>query len=1165
MTRRPLQTRMAGAFLAAATALTGIATLGTQVAYAGPGDITTVAGGGLDGAALDNASPNGVARFGDRLFVIGYDGLVVDREISTGHQRIYAGNMLGGTGFAGDGGPATDATFGHLAAVAVDSVGNLYVADYDECRVRRVDHTTHIVTTVAGDGTCGNPSDGVQATSSHLNVDFSSMVVDANDDLLLAQHDDVGKVDHNSGVISTVAGQIGTSGYVDGAPGSAQFASATSIAFDTDGKLYIADTGNDAIRCIGCDLAHPTYVTTVAGGGNTGGIESASGPHTVAVGPGYYGSTSGVDVSEARFDLAAGGVSIAVSPTHEIYVGDPGNFRLRKLSADHQMVTDVMGTGADSNDGDVGDATAAAISQARGMAFDADGGLYLVSQPTLGNTHVRFIDTEHPAQVHNASSTGQIGDGGAAIDAYIGSPIDLLRVGNALYVAEMAYRVRKIDLETGEITTFAGTGVEGNTGDGGPATSAELGQMMALAYDGTSMYLMGGGAIRKVDMKTNVITSIGGTGVCFDPGLFGAPFTDPAFPTCGDGGPATTAKFTLISGMAAIDGKLYFSDTFLNAIRCIGCDLDNPTHVTTVAGAANRSMGWVPDGTLAAGSPIEIPLRVVLSPPRADDNGKRHVVFSQVDGEVREIWSDGTLRTIAGAQQDVTHATQSGDGGPATAAHIAFALALRFDAAGNLYIGEVGVTPWGAPWGSGSGDPSLWHPKIRKVDAKTGIIATIAGTGTVGFSGDGGPATNARLSLPTAISPDGGTHLFVADLWSNRIRRIEGPKPDLHVSLSADGPLTAGQPGVVHVTVTNAATDPDAYLTGPVTAQVTLPPELSFASASVSSSAGVRVAKDVPAWSCDGAGQSVLCETQDNMAPQASSTFDITVDVDPNASGTVNINADGSSDSDVSNPANQVAVLGISIRRSVKNETDRGYVLAGADGGTFAFGPAAFPGVVKVSGNPVVGGAPAGAHGSWFTAADGSVFTTGDAQFYGSLAATKLNSPIVGIVAHGTDGYWLVAADGGAFAEGSAAFHGSLGAMRLNSPIVGMTPTPSGNGYWLVAKDGGVFAEGDAQFYGSLGATKLNSPIVGITATSSGHGYTLVASDGGVFAYGDAIYAGSHAASPLNSPIVAIVPTSFGTGYWLVAKDGGVFAYGTAPYDGGLAATKLNAPIVAAW
>jgi len=77
-------------------------------------------------------------------------------------------------------------------------------------------------------------------------------------------------------------------------------------------------------------------------------------------------------------------------------------------------------------------------------------------------------------------------------------------------------------------------------------------------------------------------------------------------------------------------------------------------------------------------------------------------------------------------------------------------------------------------------------------------------------------------------------------------------------------------------------------------------------------------------------------------------------------------------------------------------------------------------------------------------------------------------------------GYWLVATDGGIFAFGDARFFGSTGAIRLNQPIVGMTPTPSGNGYWLVATDGGIFAFGDAKFFGSTGAIKLNQPIVGM-------------------------------------------------------------------------------------
>ncbi len=381
---------------------------------------------------------------------------------------------------------------------------------------------------------------------------------------------------------------------------------------------------------------------------------------------------------------------------------------------------------------------------------------------------------------------------------------------------------------------------------------------------------------------------------------------------------------------------------------------------------------------------------------------------------IREIVPDGhgrlsaasTLHTIAGVRQNIAAPlVQSGEGVPALAAYIAYPAALRFDAAGNLYVGEVGAVPYGV-------DPSQWHPIIRRIShvGPDHIITKVAGTGTAGYSGDGGQALDAELSLPTAIAPDGGTHLFVADLSNNRIRRIEGPRPDLRVSLSVDGPLTAGASGVVHVTVQNAATDPDAYLTGPVGADVTLPTGLSFASAAVVGPSGARLAKSAGSWSCDGSGQSVSCATPDNMAPEESSTFDITVNVAMDAPDSVIVNANGSSDSDVVDEANQIAVLGISVRRSVPSpsdgSTDRGYVLAGADGGTFAFGPAVFPGSVDVAGDRVVAGAPAGAHGSWLTTADGSVFTTGDAQFFGSLGSTRLNSPIVGIAAHGSG--WLL-------------------------------------------------------------------------------------------------------------------------------------------------------------
>jgi hypothetical protein len=201
--------------------------------------------------------------------------------------------------------------------------------------------------------------------------------------------------------------------------------------------------------------------------------------------------------------------------------------------------------------------------------------------------------------------------------------------------------------------------------------------------------------------------------------------------------------------------------------------------------------------------------------------------------------------------------------------------------------------------------------------------------------------------------------------------------------------------------------------------------------------------------------------------------------------------------------------------------------------------------------------------GYWLTASDGGIFTFGDAQFYGSTGAIRLNQPIVGMASTPDGGgYWLVASDGGIFTFGDAGFFGSTGAIRLNRPIVGMASTPDGGGYWLVASDGGIFTFGDAGFFGSTGAIRLNRPIVGMAATRNGGGYWLVASDGGIFTFGDASFMGSTGAIRLNQPIVGMATTLTGGGYWLVAADGGIFTFGDAGFMGSTGAIRLNRPVV---
>ena len=131
------------------------------------------------------------------------------------------------------------------------------------------------------------------------------------------------------------------------------------------------------------------------------------------------------------------------------------------------------------------------------------------------------------------------------------------------------------------------------------------------------------------------------------------------------------------------------------------------------------------------------------------------------------------------------------------------------------------------------------------------------------------------------------------------------------------------------------------------------------------------------------------------------------------------------------------------------------------------------------TGDLVVGSGP----GYRFVAADGGIFSFGDAKFFGSMGGKPLNKPIVGMAAtRSGKGYWLVASDGGIFSFGDASFLGSMGGTPLNKPIVGMAKARAGDGYWLVATDGGIFSFGSAQFFGSTGDIRLNSPIVGMAS-----------------------------------------------------------------------------------
>jgi hypothetical protein len=275
------------------------------------------------------------------------------------------------------------------------------------------------------------------------------------------------------------------------------------------------------------------------------------------------------------------------------------------------------------------------------------------------------------------------------------------------------------------ITTVAGSGVLGTSGDGGPATAADINHPrgIALAPGGGFVFADAfGHVVRRVSSDGN-ITTVAGTGV-------------PGF--SGDGGPATAAQLDLPHGVAFLpNGTLLIADTLNNRIRAVSTD----GTITTVAGTG--AAGFAGDGGPATQAEIDAPRGVTAAP----DGG--YLIPDTDNDRIRKVAVDGVITTVAGSG---VHGF-AGDGGPAAAASLGFPFAVAPTDDGGLLIADIA------------------NDRIRRV-APDGTITTVAGDGVRGFGGDGGPATQAAIANPhnLAALPDGG--FLIADEGNNRVRRV---------------------------------------------------------------------------------------------------------------------------------------------------------------------------------------------------------------------------------------------------------------------------------------------------------------------------------------------------------------------------------------------------------
>jgi len=329
-------------------------------------------------------------------------------------------------------------------------------------------------------------------------------------------------------------------------------------------------------------------------------------------------------------------------------------------------------------------------------------------------------------------TAGYTGDGSAATSARIRNPEGLGVAANGnLYIADTGNNViRKVDFVTGVITTVVGTGTAGSAGDGGQATLAQLdGPQDVFVASNGDLYIADTGSrkIRKVTAATGIISTVVGDGMNGD---------------TGDGGLATAARLqSPRSVVVASNGDFYVNDRPNHRVRKVTAATGI---ITAYAGMGNP--GYLGDGAAATAARLRTPEGMTL-----DSNGDLYIADTGNDVIRKVTAAPGILPTFSG-----TTTGFAGDGGAATAARLDTPEAVDFGPGGDLFIADTG------------------NRRVRRVQAGTGIITTVAGTGTSGFSGDGGPATAARFTTIGGITVSSTGVYYVADRGNDRIRKITG-------------------------------------------------------------------------------------------------------------------------------------------------------------------------------------------------------------------------------------------------------------------------------------------------------------------------------------------------------------------------------------------------------
>jgi sugar lactone lactonase YvrE len=684
--------------------------------------ISTIAGGALPldipgtSASLGLGAPQHIAvdATGNIYFI--YHNTILRLDATTGILTLAAGD--GTTGSGGDGGPAISAQLSYPQGLAVDSSGNLYIADTLNCRIRKV--SNGVITTVAGNGTAGSSGDKGLATSAQLYSPYA-VAVDSSGNLYIADFFVIREV--SNGVINTVAG--GGNQYPgDGGPATrAELGQQNSIAVDSVGNLYIA--GSSLVRIVSGGV-----IKTVAGNG-TSGFSGDGGPAT----------------SAQLFALSG----IAVDAAGSFYISD--NFRVREVS--NGVITTVAG-GGNQYPGDGGPATSAALSNPQDLAMDSAGNLYIADS---FSARIRKVSN---GVISTLAGGGlSVGDDGPAVGgqlalySVVGTSVALSAAGD-LYIADTGNnRIRKVS--NGVITTVAGNGTQGFGGDNGPATSAQLNFASGVAVDSVGNLYIGDVNNQRIrEVSNGVITTVAGNGTLgFIDGL------------------ATSAEFFNPVALALDPvGSLYISDNGNSRIRKLLNGVI--TTVTVAEGLFPTGLAVDSSDNIYIADPLNLLIREVsngvITRAAANLNDPTGVAVDSAgslyiaDGNVVRKLTGGVMTTIAGNGGYGF----SGDNGPATSAKLAFASGLAVDSAGNVYVADTGnnrirlLTPNAASCNYSVAPNTLQAPAsggnltvgIQTSASCTWAISNLPSWIAIGGAASGtGPATVTLTAAPNSGSP----------------------------------------------------------------------------------------------------------------------------------------------------------------------------------------------------------------------------------------------------------------------------------------------------------------------------------------------------------------------------------------------------------------------------